>query len=288
MTAIAIQPRSTWRLSTVSIGLGVLSGFVLVAVFSSVLSPYRPAAPVGAPLSPPSAQHLLGTNAIGQDLASQMLSGTRTSLAIAVMAGLGTLVIGAAVGVAAGFVGGLVERALMRVTDLMFALPRLPLLIVVGAYVGTTLASIAAIIAVTSWPGTARMIRAQVKSLRNRAHVRASMGFGSSTVQVLRRHIIPELGLILVAGLVSAVGRAVMMEAGLAFLGLGDLTRFSWGRILRDALDFGGLFFTPAWKWWLVPPILAISVLLLTVTWLGTTIEERINPRVARHVVDRR
>ncbi len=109
------------------------------------------------------------------------------------------------------------------------------------------------------------------------------MGFGASTWHVLRRHVVPELGLILAAGLVASAGRAVMIEAGLGFLGLGDPTQASWGQILRDALDFSGLFHTDAWSWWLLPPVVAISLLLLGITFLGIAVEQRINPRLARH-----
>lgn len=264
-------------------GGGLLALFVGLALLAPSLSPYRPTAPVGAPLEAPSASHLLGTNAVGQDLMSQMLSGARTSLLIAAVAGVGTLVLGTAVGVVAGWFGGWVDTVAMRVVDFILALPRLPLLIVTGAYVGPSTAGIAAIIALTFWPGTARVTRSQVLSLRPRAHLRAAVGFGASSAHVLARHVLPELTLILAAELVSAVRRAVMLEAGLAFLGLGDPTRSSWGNIIREALDFGGLFFTPAWRWWLVPPLVAVTSLLLAVTFVGMTLEARVNPRLARH-----
>lgn len=269
-------------------GGGLLALFVGLALLAPSLSPYRPTAPVGAPLEAPSASHLLGTNAVGQDLMSQMLSGARTSLLIAAVAGVGTLVLGTAVGVVAGWFGGWVDTVAMRVVDFILALPRLPLLIVTGAYVGPSTAGIAAIIALTFWPGTARVTRSQVLSLRPRAHLRAAVGFGASSAHVLARHVLPELTLILAAELVSAVRRAVMLEAGLAFLGLGDPTRSSWGNIIREALDFGGLFFTPAWRWWLVPPLVAVTSLLLAVTFVGMTLEARVNPRLARHRGQRR
>lgn len=269
--------RSGW------VGAAIVAVMAVVAVVGPWLSPYRPTQPAGLPLEAPSWAHPVGTNAIGQDLASQLVTGTRVSLVVAVLAGLGTLVLSAAVGLTAGWIGGGVDAALMRVVDLLLALPRLPLLIVIGAYIRPSVLSIAGLIAVTSWPGGARVVRAQVLSLRERAHLRAAVGFGAGTRHVLRRHVVPEVGLILVAGLVASAGRAVMLEAGLAFLGLGDPTQASWGAILRDALDFGGLFFTNAWSWWLVPPVAAITVLLLGVTFLGLGLEVAINPRLARH-----
>jgi ABC-type dipeptide/oligopeptide/nickel transport system permease subunit len=254
-----------------------------VAVTGPLLSPYRVTELAGDPLEAPSVGHLLGTNSVGQDLVSQLVAGARVSLFVALVAGGGTLLFGAVVGIVAGWSGGRIDAVLMRLVDVVLVIPKLPLLIVAGAYVGPSLGGIAAIIALTSWPPSARVLRAQVLSLRRRAHLRAALGFGAGTLRVLRRHVVPELGLILASGLVAASGRAVALEAGLAFLGLGDPTRASWGSIMRDALDFSGLFYTRAWAWWLVPPVVAVGLLLVGMTFLGIAVEQRVNPRLARH-----
>lgn len=265
------------------IGVVIVGAFGLLAVVGARFSPYRPTQLAGRPLEGPGAAHLLGTNSVGQDLMTQVVSGARVSLTVALLAGGGTIVIGALVGILAGWLGGTPDAIIMRVVDFVLITPRLPLLIVIGAYIGPSLPIISAIIALTFWPGPARVVRSQVLSLRRRAHVRASMGFGAGTAYVMRRHLIPEVGLILVAGLVSAGGRAVMLEAGLAFLGLGDPTRASWGKVMRDSIEFSGLFYTDAWMWWLGPPIVAITLLLLGFTFLGVGVEQRINPRLTRH-----
>ena len=265
------------------VGLAIVAAFVVLALAAPWLTDYRTSELAGDPLEAPSSAHLLGTNGVGQDLASQLLSGARVSLLVAVLAGGGTLLIGALIGMVAGWAGGVVDALLMRFVDLVLVVPKVPLLIVIGTYAGPSLPVIALIIALTGWPPTARVVRSQVLSLRRRAHIKAAVGFGGTTSQILRRHILPEVGLILTAGLVGAAGRAISFEAGLAFLGLGDPTRASWGAMLRDAIDFGGLFFTDAWKWWLVPPIAAVSLLLLGVTFLGVGLEQRINPRLTRH-----
>ena len=265
------------------IGLTVVAVFVGLAVLGPWLSSYRVTELAGRPLEAPSAAHLLGTNGVGQDLATQLLNGARVSLFVAVLAGGGTLLIGALIGMVAGWAGGLVDAVLMRFVDLVLVVPKVPLLIVIGTYAGPSLPVISLIIALTGWPPTARIVRSQVLSLRRRAHIKAAVGFGASTGQVLRRHILPEVGLILTAGLVGAAGRAIAFEAGLAFLGLGDPGRASWGAILRDAIGFGGIFYTNAWKWWLIPPVAAISLLLLGVTFVGVGLEQRINPRLSRH-----
>jgi ABC-type dipeptide/oligopeptide/nickel transport system permease subunit len=264
-------------------GLVIVAVFAVLAVAAPWLTDYRTTQLAGRPLEAPSAAHLLGTNGVGQDLATQLLNGARVSLFVAVLAGGGTLLIGALIGMVSGWAGGLVDAVLMRFVDLVLVVPKVPLLIVIGTYAGPSLPVISAIIALTGWPPTARIIRSQVLSLRRRAHIRAAVGFGATTGQVLRRHIVPEVGLILAAGLVGAAARAISFEAGLAFLGLGDPGRASWGAILRDAIGFGGIFYTDAWRWWLLPPVVAISVLLLGVTFVGVGLEQRINPRLSRH-----
>lgn len=272
------------------LGTGGRAGLVIVGVFAVLaltapwLAPFRVTALAGEPLEAPSPAHLLGTNAVGQDLASQLLAGARTSLWMAVVAGGGTVVLGALVGGIAGWVGGLADALAMRLADLILAVPAVPLLIVIGAYTSPSLGSISVIIAVTSWPVFARIVRAQVRTLRRRAHIRAAVGFGATPGRVLRSHIGPEVAPVLVAALVGAAERAIVIEAGLAFLGLGS-GQVSWGSAIRDALAFRGLFFTDAWSWWLLPPVVALSLVLVGIALVGTAVDERVNPRLARHVV---
>lgn len=267
-----------------AVGISIVIAFALVAIFAGFIAPYRTTQLAGPPLASPSLRHLLGTNNIGQDVFSQMVSGTRVSLAIGFFAGSATVFLGAVVGTIAGWRGGMTDAVLMRITDFVMVVPGLPLLIVLAAYAGTSLLAVTAVIALTAWPGPARVLRSQVLSLRNRAYLRASVGFGAGTVHILRRHIVPEISLLLAAALVGNAGRAVMMEAGLAFLGLGDPLRASWGQVMRDALNWPSLWYEPVWQWWLVPPIVALVLLLLGLTFIGLAIEARLTPRVARHV----
>lgn len=283
LTLTSVRRRLPRRVTIGGIGFAIVGTIALIALLAPWLVTFRHTALAGAPLEPPSAEFRLGTNGLGQDVYSQLVLGARLSMTIALLAGVGTLGIGASVGLTAGWLGGRVDAVLMRIVDLVLAVPRLPLLILVGAYIGPSVVSIAVVISLTSWPGGARVIRSQVLSLRERTHLRASTGFGAGTFHVLRRHVVPELGLILVAGLIGAAGRAVMIEAGLAFIGLGDPTQSSWGQMLRSAINYSGLFFTDAWLWWMVPPIIAISLLLLGMTFVGISVEERINPRLSRH-----
>ena len=210
-----------------------------------------------------------GTNDAGQDILSELIYGTRISLAVGVGAAIGSVVLGVLVGGTAGYLGGAVDVVLMRAVDVVLTLPRLPLLILLTAFLGTGLLQTICIISLLFWPATARIIRAQIQSLRSRDFVRMARNFGGGPVYVLRRHVLPQMGPLLVFGLVSAASWAVAMEAGLAFLGLGDATAKSWGLMMRYALNLPGIFLTDRWLWWLLPPGLCITLLILTLTYVG-------------------
>lgn len=272
-------PGITW------VGIAILLGFVAVALFAPLLTPYDPRSFDARPLLPPGVEHPLGTNDVGQDILSELIYGTRVSLLVAGVASGLILILATLVGTVAGYLGGIVDLLLTRFIDVMLSIPRLPLMILIAAYVGSGLLPIILIIALFGWPMAARLIRAETLSLRNRQHVQAARTFGGGTRYILLRHLIPALTPILVTELAVQASRAVMMEAGLAFLGLGDPTIKSWGMIIRAALSFSGIYFGQYWLWWLLPPGLAITFLVLGFTFLGQGLEQWANPRAARHRV---
>ena len=171
----------------------------------------------------------------------------------------------------------------MRAVDVLLAIPSLPLMIVIAAYAGAGLETTILVIALLGWPGAARIVRAQVLSLRRRAQVDAARTFGGGTGYIVRRHVIPDLGPILAALFVALASRAVMMEASLAFLGLGDPSVKSWGLMTRYALNAPDFFFSNRWLWWLLPVGANLTLLLLGFALLGVGLEEWSNPRARRH-----
>jgi peptide/nickel transport system permease protein len=265
-----------------ALGAAVLGLFLLVALAAPLLAPYDPHAFSGRPLERPSPAHPLGTNDAGQDILSELIYGARISLAVGLGAALGTVALGLLVGAVAGYAGGPLDTLLMRLVDVMLTLPRLPLLILLAAFLGSGLVQTMAIISLLFWPATARAIRAQVQSARQRGYVKMARNFGGGAGYVLRRHILPAIAPLIAFGLVAAAGRAVAMEAGLAFLGLGDPTAKSWGLMMRFALNLPGLLLTDRWLWWLLPPGLCITLLILALTYLGMGLEGRLHPRLRR------
>jgi ABC-type dipeptide/oligopeptide/nickel transport system permease subunit len=264
------------------VGLVVLAAFAVLAVAGPSLAGGSTTAVSGPPLAAPGWGHWLGTNAIGQDLARQWLTGARTSLTVGLLGGGGTFVMSTIVGAIAGWWGGLVDAVLMRLTDVGLVLPTVVVVIVISAYTHPTALSLSAVIAGTSWPASARLIRSQVLTLRGRAYLAAAAGFGASRVRVLWRHVLPDSALVLVAAAVRDAERAIAYEAGLAFLGLTVSTEGSWGTMLHDALAFQGLFLTHAWLWWLLPPVLTIAALLGALALSATAVDDRVNPRAGR------
>lgn len=264
------------------IGVAILGLFAAVALAGAWIAPYGGMELAAPTLEAPSLHHLLGTNQIGQDLLSQLLIGARVSLLVALLAGSGSVLIGATVGIVAGFAGRWIDMVLMRLTDVFLAIPKTPLLILVAAYAGRSLTTLSLVIASLFWAGTARIMRAQVRTLRHRSHIRASIGFGAVSGHVLRRHVAPELAPLLAASFVAAAGRAVLLQAGLAFVGISDPSRLSWGTIMAGAFNAGGIFYTRVWMWWLLPPVLATVLVLVGMTFLGVGLEQRFNPRLVR------
>ncbi len=270
------------RSPLVLVGGALLLAVTLVAVLAPVLAPYDPRALAGDSLARPSGRHLLGTNDIGQDILSQIVWGARASLTVAVGAATLAVLTGIVVGVGAGLLGGVADTVAMRVVDVFLAIPRLPLLVLIAALVGAHRASLVVVIGLLTWPVLARLLRSETLTLRRRGFVSAARGFGGGVPYIVRRHLVPALGPIVVASFIMVASNAILLEAALAFLGLADPTGVSWGLMLNRALLHPGLYFTPAWTWWVLPAGLAIAVTVLGFAFLGIGLEPVLNPRSRR------
>ncbi len=260
-------------------GATIVMLLILTAVFAPALAPYDPSERVARPFLPPSSDHLLGTNDVGQDLLSELIFGTRVSLTVGVVAAIVAMLIGTTVGVIAGYYPKRLGSVLMRLVDVVLILPFLPLLIVLAAYLGRSLTNTIIVIGVLIWAAPARIIRSQVLSLRSREYVLASRSMGAKDRWVILRHILPRTGLLATGSFVRAISGAILLEAALSFLGLGDPIQKSWGSILFWAQSRGA-FLTPAWKWWVLPPGLAIMAASLGFALIAFAVEERINPKL--------
>lgn len=259
-------------------GLGVLLAVAAVAAFAPLLTPYEPTGRGGgAPFSPPGAHHWLGTDDVGRDLLTTLLFGARTSLLIGGGVALLSTAIGALIGTVAGASRGWVGAALMRFVDVVLSLPFLPLVVVVAAFAGRDLFVLVVMLSAVVWARPARIIRAQTLTALQRGHVEAARGMGAGHARMLARHVSYYVAPLLVPLFIRAAMIAILLEASLAFLGLGDPQRASWGTTLYWA-NVRSAVLTDAWLWWVVPPGLAIAAVVTALGLVGLRVEEKLNP----------
>lgn len=244
------------------VALTVVVGFIAVA--GPVLSPFGPFELAGPPLSPPTAAHLMGTDALGRDLLSGVLHGTRTSLTIGAGVGVMVGIIGSVIGAVAGYFGGRIDDGLMRFTEVIQAMPQFFLAIVAIAMFEPGVQTLVVVLGLTSWVVFARVVRAEVIALRNREFVDASRAQGASTSRILLTEIIPNVVPVSVVYLALVVAHVILLEASLGFLGLGDPNVASLGLLARQAQDF----LRTAW-WMAVFPGVTIMIVVLGLNLFG-------------------
>lgn len=267
-------------------GAGIAGGTLLavligLAILAPWVTPYNPEETTGDPFSPPSRAHLLGTNDVGQDLLSELIYGIRISMTIGFLAAAVAISIGTLVGIVAGYFGRWVDALLMRLVDIVLVIPFLPLMILLAAYLGPSFWNIILVIGVLVWARPARVLRAQVLVLRSLEFVDAARALGASSGRILRKHILPGVLSISLAQFILAASGAILIEASLSFLGLGDPTAKSWGSTLYYA-QVRSAFLSGAWKWWVIPPGLLITAAVLGFAFTGFALEEALNPRLRR------
>jgi peptide/nickel transport system permease protein len=253
--------------------------FCVLAIIGPWLAPYDPSAVSNATLAGPSAQHWLGTTQTGQDILSQMLYGTRVSMIVGVGAAVAATVLSVLVGLSAGYLGGIADEALSLLANVFLVLPGLPLTVILAAYLPKTGSlGIILVISLTGWAWGARVLRAQTLSLRKRDFVEAARATGEGTWRIILRDIFPNQMAIIAASFLGTVTGAILTQASLAFLGLTNVTEWSWGTILYWAQVSSALL-TNSW-WWFVPAGLAIALLGTGLSLVNFGIDEFINPRL--------
>ncbi len=238
----------------------------MAALFPDLLAPVSPDS-LDAPYAMPGAKHLLGTDGIGRDLLSELIYSARISLFVAFFASFLATFLGTLVGMISGYFGGVLDDWLMRMTDVFLLLPALPLIILLAAYWDAGPFGIAVVIGLTVWPSTARVVRVNVSQERGKHFIKSARTFGAGHFYIMGVHILPNILQVVLAKGSLAAASAMVTEAGVSFLGLGDPRFKSWGAMLHDAFTGGGLM-NDAYGWYL-PPIFCISLTVLCLTLLG-------------------
>ncbi len=259
-------------------GLIVLTLFGIAAVLApwvSINDPYR--YDIGLLKTPPSAQHILGTDGAGRDVLARLLHGGRVSLSVGLVAAVISAIIGTVVGLVSGYVGGRTDNVLMRFTEIVMTFPTFFAVILLVALVGDSVFNVMAVIGFLGWTGKGRLVRGQVLSLREMDFVTAARALGSSDSRLLITHILPNvMGYVAVAGTLTVAG-AILTEASLSFLGLGvQIPTPTWGNMMNSAQALHVLKHQP-WIW--LPPGLAIGITVLAVNFVGDGMRDALDPR---------
>jgi peptide/nickel transport system permease protein len=266
-------------------GAVIVGFFIVVALAAPLLAPYNPYAyqylPNGAlaRMQPPSATFLLGTNYYGQDVLSQLIRGSTVTLLVGLLSGVFIGFFGTAVGMVAGYFGGFVDDLLMRVVDIFMGVPTLPFAIVVVTVAGPSIEHIIFVITLLFWRTSARVIRSSVLTVRELGYMRSARVAGASHLRMLLIHVLPNVLPLTFLYVVFGAGAAVLTEASLSFLGLGDPFVVSWGQMLYFAFTTASIRI--AW-WWVLPPALCVIAFMSGLYFIGRAYEEYLNPRLRR------
>ena len=293
--------KATWKLFR-SNRLGFV-GFIILIVYiaAALLAPWiatvgdpmetlnqEPEQPLWSNPHPPTLTpspytgfvHPLGTDNIGRDVFSMTLYGARASMAVGLVATLISIAVGVTVGLVAGYFGRIPDEVLMRFTDYFLVLPWFPLMIILMTVLGQTFWNVIIVIGITSWPSTARIVRSQVLTVKERAFIERAKAIGASDAHTIRIHIFPNVLPLVFANTVLLISIAIFTESFIAFFGLSDPNVISWGTMLDYAYDFGA-FDSSAW-WWVTPPSVAITLCVLSFAMVGYALDEIYNPKLRR------
>jgi len=267
-------------------GFLMLLVFLSMAILADLIAPYNPYERVSLPFQPPSGRHWLGTDDLGRDIFSQMIYSSRLSLIIGFISALVATVIGTMLGILSGYYGGKIDEILMRLTDLWLAFPNLLfailLVVIFSPQTGNRVVPIIIAIALVSWPTASRLIRSAVISIKQSPYIEAARALGASDAMIIFSHILPNTTSLIIIEVITIMGGAMLTEASLSFLGLGDPRAMSWGMMLHYALSRNAIYLG-MW-WWFLPPGLLISLSVLSIILISTGLEEYFNPRLRRRL----
>jgi peptide/nickel transport system permease protein len=255
-------------------GIGIVLFFGGLALFAPFLAPFNPLATGKDSFHRPDSRYLMGTDDLGRDLFSGVLWGARTSLLVGILAALTSTLIGVVVGALAGYYGGMTDDLLMRITEFFLVIPRFFLVLVIVALFGSSIWNVILVIGILSWPVTARLVRVEFLSIKEKEFIEASRAAGATDLRIILRHILPNATPPIVVSGSLQIARAILLEAGLSFLGLGDPNQMSWGVMLYNAQRF----LRHAW-WTALFPGIAIFLVVMGFNLVGDGLNDALNPK---------
>lgn len=270
------------------ISMLILVGMIFISVFAPVFAPYGPQERQRADdgglerLSSPSADHLLGTTEFGYDVFSMLVYGSRVSLFVGLLAAVLSITIGTTVGVVSAYYGGRVDTVLMRITDIVYSVPFIPFIFLLVLFMGPSTQNIAIAIALVLWRASARVIRSQTLTIKERPFIESAEAIGASNFRVMYKHILPNVSPLVFLYGAFAISAAILAEAGVSFLGMGDPDSVSWGQIIYTAYQNGAFESAP---WWIIPPGVCITIVVVSVFMIARVYEKVSNPDLDKEYV---
>ena len=259
--------------------------FFLCAVLAAACLPYFPSLksgtiPSGAALSPPSREHWFGTDDLGIDLFASICYGAKSSLLLSIGSALTAAIGGSIIGMLAGYAGGATDTFVLSVIDFFIGIPDLLLMVVLGVFLGPGLTNIIFAISLVSWIMPAKIVRSEILKIKTEPYIRLSKAYGAHFLHVFVWHFWKPLFSIMLVSVIKIMNKAILAEASLAYLGLGDPLSKSWGMTITRAMDFPNIYLTDFWKWWLVFPTAVMVCTVLSVAAIGRKAEMKIGASV--------
>lgn len=261
-------------------GIVILIAFTVIALLGPIFYTFdlQKIGEVNNIMKPPSFEHLLGTDELGRDILGYLISGSRVSMMVGLLATIISMLIGTVLGIVSGYYDKNIGVIIMRITDFFLVIPWLPLMIVLASIMGTSIWNIIIVIGITSWAGTARVVRSQTLSVKELQFIERAIAIGSSDSHIMKKHILPNVFPLVIANTVLNAAVAITTETTLSFLGLGDVTRPSWGVMLHYAFESGAM--SVGAYWYFLPPGICIVLVVLAFTFLGFAFDDIVNPKL--------
>ncbi|MGI6224847.1 MAG: ABC transporter permease [Peptococcales bacterium] len=254
----------------------ILIMLTVIFTYGSLLYPFSPVKPTGESLEKPSLIHFLGTDDLGIDIFAQISRGFFISLLIGICTALLSFFVGGLSGVLSGYVGGKIDVSISFFINLFLSIPQLPVMIVLGAFFGQSMGNVVIIIAFFSWAAIAKVVRAKTIQIKNQDYIKIAKSYGASFYYIFLKHMFHDIFPLLFVNTLAVIGRAIVQEASLAFLGLSDPLSKSWGLMINKAINFPGIYFTEYWLWWLLPPLACLTITIYCIRMISREIENMI------------
>jgi peptide/nickel transport system permease protein len=268
----ALQERTKKWPKANTLGIVLFMAFLVTAIFSNFISPYDPWKRF-EPFEGPSLEHILGTNDLGNDILSELIYGSRTSLLVGFGAALVSTLTGTCAGLYAGYFRGTADEVIMCLTDVFLMIPQIPLIIILAAFLRPSFWTIAVLLGLLWWTTTARVVRSKALQVREMGFVESAKSLGFSDAHIIFSEILPNIFQVILPKFLLAIASAMIAEASISFLGLGDPSMKSWGMMISFAFSRGG-FINGCW-WWYLPPGLCITLFVLSVVLMGSAMEDQ-------------